>query len=296
MLDILLIIGKVLLILLLLILAILFILLVCPFFWKIHLVKDGGKFRIKGGLASTLGLIWLKLDFDRARQDKAFTYDLRVFGIPVLKILKDRKEKKEKAGKEAERKKKEEIRKHIREGTIPENAEKRKHKRKLPDSVPASERRKRKKKDQEEERFGNTFFGTNANKISYRIREFFRKLKNGFEKIGDWEAYLGSESFDRVKQVMGRELPPVFRILLPKRVKGFLNFGFEDPAVTGEALGALALLLGITDQLQIRPDFEKQKFEADVTAKGRLILLMLLIHVLKIVLNKDVKSLIKRFK
>ncbi|MEE0954778.1 MAG: DUF2953 domain-containing protein [Eubacterium sp.] len=293
-LHILLIIGKILLVLLLIILAILFILLICPFFWKIHLVKEGETLTVKAGLSSTARLIFLNLDYDKGRQDNEFSFDLLVFGLPILKMLKSRKEKKEKAKKEAEQKRKEEIKKHIREGTIPANPKKRKRKRKSPTSVPASKRKKRKKKKMQEENDG-AFIGTDAGKISYRIREIFRKLKNGFDKIGDWKAYLESPSFGRVKAALSRELPAVMRSILPKRIKGYLVFGFEDPAMTGMAAGAMAMLLGLTDRLQISPDFQEQKFEADIMLKGRFLLLMLIIHAVKLILNKDVKALIRRF-
>lgn len=297
-LHILLIIGKVLLILLLIVLAILFILLVCPFFWKVRFVREGDVLKGKAGLSSTLGLVRLNLDYDKGRQDKALDFDLRVFVLPLLKILKRRREKKEQARAEAERQKKEEIRKHIREGTIPGNSPEKKSRRRMPDSIPASERKKRKKKKTggTEESAGNTFFGTDAGKPGYKLREFFRKLKKGFDTIGDWKAYLESESFARVRLAFGRELPPLLRHLLPKRIRGYLNFGFEDPAVTGKALGGLAMLLGLTDQLKIIPDFQEKKLEADITAKGRIILLTLVIHVLKLVLNKDVRALIRRFR
>ena len=49
----------------------------------------------------------------------------------------------------------------------------------------------------------------------------------------------------------------------------------------------------IPEELRIIPDFTQKKLEADVTLRGHIILLPVLVRALRILLNKNVKTLIR---
>ena len=78
----------------------------------------------------------------------------------------------------------------------------------------------------------------------------------------------------------------------PRRWKGYLHFGLDNPASTGKALAALSILYGLVGNLpRIEPDFEKEVLEGKIQAKGRLYGFVLLKCFLKVWLNEDFKKL-----
>ena len=59
--------------------------------------------------------------------------------------------------------------------------------------------------------------------------------------------------------------------ILPKRIVGFLKFGFDDPSTTGQVLEAVAIFYPLyRDDFKIVPMFYDEIIEVDISFKGRL--------------------------
>lgn len=90
----------------------------------------------------------------------------------------------------------------------------------------------------------------------------------------------------------------LFKILnhvLPKKIKGRLVFGFDDPSMTGKILGIFCAVYPIIPaELDVTPDFTQARFECDLLIKGRIFLIYLLVLGLQVFFNKEVKSAIKQ--
>lgn len=66
----------------------------------------------------------------------------------------------------------------------------------------------------------------------------------------------------------------------PRKVKGYVHFGMQDPATTGYILGGIAILMPLHQNfLRIIPDFENACLETDVEAKGCIRLYKVLLFV-----------------
>ena len=79
-------------------------------------------------------------------------------------------------------------------------------------------------------------------------------------------------------------------------MKGYVAYGADNPATTGQVLGILSVLYARTGRLlDIRPNFEEKQLECDVELKGRIQVFTLLVIVVKVVLNKELRQLIKEF-
>ena len=88
----------------------------------------------------------------------------------------------------------------------------------------------------------------------------------------------------------------ILRHILPKKVRGYVRFGFSDPAATGQAIGAVGMFLPlIPEGLRVIPDFQEPCLEADVNLKGQIVLFVLLRHGLAIYRDKYVQRVIKKF-
>lgn len=88
----------------------------------------------------------------------------------------------------------------------------------------------------------------------------------------------------------------IFRHIWPKKWKGQIRFGMEDPAKTGKILGILAVLFGVIGTFpEIEPDFQEAVLEGELWAKGRLRIGVLLWIVFQVWRNENVKKLKNNF-
>lgn len=87
-----------------------------------------------------------------------------------------------------------------------------------------------------------------------------------------------------------------FSHIWPKKWRGWLRFGLEDPAETGKALGILSVLCGVVGTFpNIEPDFEQEIFEGNLKAKGRIRVATLLGIVIHVWRNEAFKALKRNF-
>ena len=80
----------------------------------------------------------------------------------------------------------------------------------------------------------------------------------------------------------------------PRKLSGYLDFGFDDPSITGRVLGVLSVFLPqVGKTFDINPDFEKSHLECDVTSSGRVYLFYLIYIAASTYFNKNIKYVIR---
>nr|MCR5584248.1 DUF2953 domain-containing protein [Lachnospiraceae bacterium] len=78
---------------------------------------------------------------------------------------------------------------------------------------------------------------------------------------------------------------------------GEAEFGFEDPATTGEILGVVSSVYACTGKLlDLKPDFENEVFNCDVRVKGRIRIFTVALIAVLLYFNKDLRKLVKRLR
>lgn len=162
----------------------------------------------------------------------------------------------------------------------------------------------------------------NSQKEDTQKESFFVKIKKFFEKVKAFPGKLKEKAIRLVKnvkllwhkkekviqflqdefhkQALGTAWSTVkkaFRHILPGKVKGHLEFGTGDPESTGKALGILGIMYawygkGIT----VVPDFYEKRVVADLTFKGRIRFGTLLMMLLSLMRDKQVKRFRKNWK
>lgn len=106
-----------------------------------------------------------------------------------------------------------------------------------------------------------------------------------------YQEYHGKQLMDFAKQ----SIIKILRHVLPRRMRGFIRFGFDDPAVTGIVTGGAALFYPkYRDTLVLEPDFGQECFEADCRGRGRIHPGFFLYMGLKALWNPDVRVLLKK--
>ncbi|MDR2750206.1 MAG: hypothetical protein LBC41_06060, partial [Clostridiales bacterium] len=120
------------------------------------------------------------------------------------------------------------------------------------------------------------------------FKEKVQGLKDKWDMIADFP--LKEELLNEVGKLLKRLLKP----LIPKGLEGDLEFGFDDPSLTGRVLGALYFATGLAGfrNFRFRADFEKTMFNADLKAWGRISLWSLTWPVLAACLSKPGKHIL----
>ncbi len=89
----------------------------------------------------------------------------------------------------------------------------------------------------------------------------------------------------------------LLRKIAPRRIKGSVCFGFDDPATTGRILMYLAVVYPVMPRkFKVEPDFEKTVLYGNIDIKGRLALITVGIAFLKLYFNKDCKRMYRLYK
>ncbi|BCK00311.1 DUF2953 domain-containing protein [Anaerocolumna chitinilytica] len=93
-----------------------------------------------------------------------------------------------------------------------------------------------------------------------------------------------------------RSIKGILRHVRPKKVQAYIEFGTGDPCSTGQILGVAAAFMGLyKNSVQIIPDFEEEVIKGNFYCRGRIQTFIFLIIGVKLILNRDIKNLIKNF-
>ena len=85
--------------------------------------------------------------------------------------------------------------------------------------------------------------------------------------------------------------------IAPRKVKGLVHFGFDDPATTGKILMYLAIVYPVLPKkLKVEPDFEEPVVFGNCLIKGKITLFFPVVYFLRIYFNKDCKRMWRIYK
>ena len=115
------------------------------------------------------------------------------------------------------------------------------------------------------------------------------------KKKGLLEKYVTKKSTKKaIKMVFVNGLW-VLKHICPKKYHGNVEFGMDDPAMTGDICAAISPWYPIiADYLKITPNFEPGLgVSGDVFLKGRIRLWGILIRALKVYRNKNVRKVLR---
>lgn len=252
------IIGILLLVLLILLLVLTVSVLFVPYSYQIRIQKDE-TFHMKTDITWLFHMVHFTFLYD-----KKSSFQFLVFGIPLP----------------CPKRRKTETRSHNDRREYSETT----------DSISAkdkSEDMNRNKKSNSDETFENSR-QSEKNK-DYTPRSFYAKLKK-------WKTILSSEDFKWIVHMAWSEAKILITHIKPKKIKGNILFGFDDPANTGELLGVIGTLFPILpEDLIIIPDFTQSIFKGWVDAKGRVFGFYILKEILKVLLDGKTIPVFKKY-
>ena len=109
-----------------------------------------------------------------------------------------------------------------------------------------------------------------------------RNVKN--DVTGQWEKY-------------SKEVLCLLKRIAPRKIKGYLHIGMEDPATTGQILGYYGMLYPlIGEHIDVVPDFEHVILEGTLKIRGNITLFQAVRIACTIYFDKDLQKLIRLLK
>ena len=142
--------------------------------------------------------------------------------------------------------------------------------------------------------------------VEDKIRIIIQGITDRRTQISDKVASLKGEAEDLYgtltsKEVevsialLKKEIRILLRQILPRELKGKVNFGLDDPAMTGEIYGALVTLLLMIPRTKVvvDPDFANKVIDLDLTLKGRITIALLLPSLWRLYRSKELRKAYK---
>ena len=301
---------------------VLLLLLFCPVRYSAEALKETSSFK---ETEAAVRVSWLfgGISFTFRRIQGKNTQKLCVFGIPVLSLLQKRKQKKAAAGK-VQTAEKSPLSEQPTEKPLPETkislpeTEISLPQEKKPD-IPYGSAEAKQKKDPETgtsdlSESDEKIRTENKNKISAlpdKLKEIMDRLaqpsmlskipltiRRIYDKI-DW--YRQFFEYPRTKEAVSLVLDRSKKLMhhiFPKKIKGKVTFGSEDPSITGTALAVLGMTMPFhKNRVEIVPVFDNQNIlEGNIKIKGRIYGFVPVKMLAELYFNKNIKYIISRWK
>lgn len=132
--------------------------------------------------------------------------------------------------------------------------------------------------------------------IKKKIKNMLISIRSGISKLKLIWSFLTEEENKAGFKTCMKTLKKIIKHIKPKVLKGYLRFGTDDPCITGQILGVIAMFYGTFGRFfEITPDFEEAVLEYSVYAKGRVRIFTVGKIVLQLWFSKELKKLIENF-
>lgn len=138
-------------------------------------------------------------------------------------------------------------------------------------------------------------------KVTGLFNRIRRIIKNIGSKAEEADYYINALTNDASNRqaiaLIIKKSRSLLRSVSPKKLKGRVDFGADDPADTGRVLAAAAVAYPLySPGLKLNPDFENKVLAFDAVLKGRIYVFVLLKTFAALYFNKRVKRFIKIMK
>lgn len=122
-----------------------------------------------------------------------------------------------------------------------------------------------------------------------------KKLTSSKQKLTEIKEILLEENSRMVYGFLKVRLLRIVQHIRPKKFQLYLHYGFEDPALTGEVTGVMAMFLGwYENAISLKPDFQQSVLEGSLKFRGRVRIAVLLWEGIRVVFHKSFRVMIKK--
>ena len=127
------------------------------------------------------------------------------------------------------------------------------------------------------------------------FQRFCDKIKRMVKRYREMKAFALDERTKAAVSLVWKQAGILLGQALPRKIRGRLHFGTEDPALTGQILGAIGIFYPLfMDNVKVEPDFEKPALEGELSLKGRLRIVTVLGIAWRLYRDKNVRYVYRR--
>ena len=127
------------------------------------------------------------------------------------------------------------------------------------------------------------------------FQRFCDKIKRMVKRYREMKAFALDERTKAAVSLVWKQAGILLGQALPRKIRGRLHFGTEDPALTGQILGAIGIFYPLfMDNVKVEPDFEKPALEGELSLKGRLRIVTVLRIAWRLYRDKNVRYVYRR--
>ena len=283
-----------------LLIAVLLVLFV-PIFYQIRIIHNPEQTKVRAKISFLFPLFLVTVQYLNQ-----LSYRLRICGIAVLN---SEKPKKDRAPKKVKKKKKKEKHKRTEQEEEepffaplnPPASVQTDDSENASDSIPhkkPEEAGKRTESRAENKKIG-LFSKIKAKFIKIRetILKIISRIKRLLHQKDAVKNLLAKQETKSVLLFAWDKLKRLLKHIFPRKIKGYVAYGADNPATTGQVLGILSIVYARTGMLlELRPNFTEKQMECDILLKGRLQVVTLLIIAFKVIFNKELRKVINGLK
>lgn len=129
--------------------------------------------------------------------------------------------------------------------------------------------------------------------------EVLKKLKAAYDKrSGQLKALKElwqDERFEKGRELLISRILKLIKELKPRRGKGYLRLGFDDPYTTGQAMMLASVLYPLyAEHIEMIPDFDKEIIDGELDIRGRIRVIVPAEAALRIFFNKQLRAMYKK--
>lgn len=122
---------------------------------------------------------------------------------------------------------------------------------------------------------------------------FTDRIKRICERVSSLRAAVEDEENQKAFRLLLSRVKYLLHHLRFRRFEGWLQFGFDDPAMMGRILGGLSLFYPLYgESFTITPVFDHTLFEGEIALKGHVRLIHILIAAIQLMMNKKIRGLV----
>lgn len=144
-------------------------------------------------------------------------------------------------------------------------------------------------------------------KLKKKLFEFFMRFKLLYRRIRDTlntakekkeqiQAWVSDKKNQKTVKLLFRQVKKLIRHIFPRKGKGNVTFGFEDPYLTGQVLTYASVIYPFCHKhLNLYPVFDQAIFTAEGNFRGRIRIGTVLLIGTRMLLDRNFRTLLKRW-
>ncbi|MBP3578042.1 MAG: hypothetical protein J6K15_08030 [Lachnospiraceae bacterium] len=289
------------------ILLVLAVVLFVPVFYRVRIIHNPKATKVKAKVSFLFPLLLVTVEYC-----KKLIYKLRVFGFSVIDSEKPKKEKIPKEKKTKRIKKKDKKQNSLQpveneddeeDFFVPlespsETPKVEEQQGSEPEGGPKEEPEPAEMQSSKEKKQGLfKKIRSKIQKIRETIGNIVKKVRKLLHQKEEIQRILAKQETKDAISFVWEKLKRILKHVFPRKIKGYVMYGADNPATTGQVLGALSVIYARTGMLlDIQPNFTEKQLECDVELKGRIQVFTLLVIAVKVFFNQKLRQLVTDFK